>query len=410
MAQGTIAPFPKHQLFTNAGAPAVGYQLFTYAAGTSTKLATYTDAALTSANTNPIILDAAGRATIFLTAASYKFVLALPADTDPPLSPIWTVDNISAVAPFFQDIDVTGVAGEALSAGEGVFLSDGSGGNTAGRWYKWDADTTGFSTNAGAIGMVVDAIASGATGSIRLVGRVTGLSGLTAGTTYFISATAGALTATPPTNNRAVGVADTTTSLIFGLANIIDASATRSGVINTTSQVLAGQKTFSLGYPLLEAASGSGQYGYIRASSSFNFTTVGNVGTGEDDLMSRTLPANFMATAGRYIHVFAAFLANNDADAKALAFYWNGVQIGSDHAMETGAATITFCDVYIWRTGANTQRIVTNWRNGNGADADHNTATATGAATESGTIIYKFTGESTDNNDITQLCMIETVG
>jgi hypothetical protein len=40
---GTICPLPKLQLFTNAGAPAVGYQLFTYIAGSATKQATYTD-------------------------------------------------------------------------------------------------------------------------------------------------------------------------------------------------------------------------------------------------------------------------------------------------------------------------------------------------------------------------------
>jgi hypothetical protein len=99
----TISPAP--WLFymnnNNAGGPAVGFKLFTYIAGTSTKQATWTDSTQTVANANPIILDANG----FIAAASgvgmwidptltYKFVLALAADTDPPLSPIRTEDNV----------------------------------------------------------------------------------------------------------------------------------------------------------------------------------------------------------------------------------------------------------------------------------------------------------------------------
>ena len=98
---GTPMPFVKIQFPDDDGAPAAGYKLFTYVAGTTTKQNTYTDSALTTPNTNPIVLDAAGRAVIFLDALSYKFVLAPPADTDPPASPIWTADNVSSV-PFYH--------------------------------------------------------------------------------------------------------------------------------------------------------------------------------------------------------------------------------------------------------------------------------------------------------------------
>jgi hypothetical protein len=94
MSQGTPAPFVRPQFFTNNGVPAVGYQLFIYTAGTSTKANTWSDSGLTTLNDNPIILDASGRADIWLDAASYKFVLALPVDSDPPASPIWSVDGV----------------------------------------------------------------------------------------------------------------------------------------------------------------------------------------------------------------------------------------------------------------------------------------------------------------------------
>ena len=96
----TVAPFPYHQLFDNNGEPAVGYKLFSYVAGTTTKINTWSDEAQTTTNTNPIILDAAGRAKIFLeadTPTSYKFVLAPPTDTDPPTSPIWTIDGVRSL-------------------------------------------------------------------------------------------------------------------------------------------------------------------------------------------------------------------------------------------------------------------------------------------------------------------------
>ena len=213
MAQ--LAPSPWFTGLDNNGNPIAGGLLFTYAAGTTTKLATYSDEALTVANANPIVLDSAGRATIFLLGNSYKFTLAPAGDTDPPTSPIRTQDNINSAADFDSMVEVQGTAGEALALNDVVYLSAGDGGRTAGRWYKADADLTYASVSAKALGMVPVAIASGSAGAIRMYGRMTGLSGLTAGSLYFASATAGALTATAPTNRRPIGVADSTSSLLL---------------------------------------------------------------------------------------------------------------------------------------------------------------------------------------------------
>lgn len=81
------------QFFDNSGAPLTGGKLYTYAAGTTTPQATYTTSAGNVFHTNPIILDAAGRVPaggeIWLTFASYKFVLNTSTDTL-----IATYDNI----------------------------------------------------------------------------------------------------------------------------------------------------------------------------------------------------------------------------------------------------------------------------------------------------------------------------
>lgn len=79
----------------NSGAPLVGGKLFTYIAGTSTKQATWTDSTQLTQNDNPIILDSNGAANVWLNPTlTYKFVLSPSNDTDPPASPLRTVDNI----------------------------------------------------------------------------------------------------------------------------------------------------------------------------------------------------------------------------------------------------------------------------------------------------------------------------
>ena len=208
MAQGTLVPWPKFTGFSDAGAILAGGLVDTFAAGTSTPLATYSDVGLTTPNANPVVLDAAGRATIYLSSASYKFVVKTSASVT-----VYSQDNIAAVPLTAGDNDITGTAGEAFTAGQLAYLSDGSGSLTAGRWYLADADLT-YASVTPMIAFAVDAIALAASGTFRLAGRMTGLSGLVAGTNYYVSATAGAVTATQPGNSRFVGQADSTTTMV----------------------------------------------------------------------------------------------------------------------------------------------------------------------------------------------------
>lgn len=80
----------------NSGVPAAGYKLFTYIAGTSTKQATWTDSSQSVQNANPLILDSNGIGTLWGDPSlAFKFVWAAANDTDPPTSPIRTVDNLT---------------------------------------------------------------------------------------------------------------------------------------------------------------------------------------------------------------------------------------------------------------------------------------------------------------------------
>lgn len=62
---------PYLQFFDDNGDPLSGGKIYTYAAGTLTPKATYTDASETTPLPNPIILDSAGRATIWISGSYY---------------------------------------------------------------------------------------------------------------------------------------------------------------------------------------------------------------------------------------------------------------------------------------------------------------------------------------------------
>lgn len=83
----------KQAFVDNNGIPYSGGQLFSYTAGTSTPQATYTDSTAATPNTNPVVLDSAGRANVWLGSGSYKFVLE-----DSFGTVIFTVDNVTAQA------------------------------------------------------------------------------------------------------------------------------------------------------------------------------------------------------------------------------------------------------------------------------------------------------------------------
>jgi hypothetical protein len=87
----SLSPLPKLQFFGTDGLPLVGGKLYTYAAGTTTPIATYTDHTQDNQNTNPVILDSNGQASVWLTdSITYKYTL-----TDADDVPLFTVDYVS---------------------------------------------------------------------------------------------------------------------------------------------------------------------------------------------------------------------------------------------------------------------------------------------------------------------------
>lgn len=123
------------------GNPCAFFKLYTYIAGTTTPRDTFSDSDLdpAHANTNPVILDAAGRAIVYLEPGGYKLALH---DADDVL--VWTQDEIEDIgATLFNDLGVT------LTAGSG-------GGNVSGYTVLSTDNLVEMSSTGGASPCVVN--------------------------------------------------------------------------------------------------------------------------------------------------------------------------------------------------------------------------------------------------------------
>jgi len=101
---------PKFQFLSSVGAPLVSGTVDVYLAGTTTRTTSWTDKTQLSANTNPIVLDARGEATIWLDdALTYKFVLKNSGGVEQ-----YTVDNISGADAALLRTDLAATTGSSL--------------------------------------------------------------------------------------------------------------------------------------------------------------------------------------------------------------------------------------------------------------------------------------------------------
>jgi hypothetical protein len=91
-------PQPEVQFLDQNGVPLSGAYLCTYAGGTSTPLATYTDSTAATPNTNPVVLDTYGRASVWVGPSLYKFVLRTGGSGNSCAtgSVQWTQDNVGS--------------------------------------------------------------------------------------------------------------------------------------------------------------------------------------------------------------------------------------------------------------------------------------------------------------------------
>lgn len=369
-AQGTPMPFVRPYFTENSGRPCANCRLYTYAAGTTTAQPTYTTKALTlgTENTNPIVLDSAGRPNtgyIYLSQTSYRFVLKNSTSS----ITYWDSDNTPAVPGTSGGVDVDATAGEALAAGVAAYLSDGSGGKTAGRWYKTDADNGYASSAASLVGMVTTAIDAAAAGTVRIAGRITGLSGLTSGTDYYASATDGAITSTAPANTRFIGRSDSTTSIVLGPSSIVSALA-------QTTRILAGTP-YSMTWP--NANAGGVFVNNGTGTVSFTDGTGLLVGSSAGTVTYQSYTALASIAGGRLTSQTGVVVPSADQSAVTSIFYTPGTS--STVALWSGTVwtlktfteitiSVTTCtastpyDVFLFDNSGTVTSELTAWTNG----------------------------------------------
>lgn len=371
---GAVLPWYGGQFSDNSGNPLASGKVFFYEAGSSTKQDTYSDSDLATPNTNPVVLDSAGRATIFLGPNTYKVIVATSTADDPPVGAqiIRTIDGVAA-STSLTNTNIPFTAGESIAAGQWIFLSNGAGSLTAGRWYLTDADDDYKSILPESIGISNDTLSAGEAGTALIGGRFELLSGtVTAGSTYYLSATSGAITSTAPTNKRLAAIADTTTSVIL---SYFQPSAFKTGIL----------------------------------PGGVNYTAVGNVGSGEDDLMSITVASN-LVTAGSVYRFSCYGITANNVNTKRIRAYFNGTAFLSTGAIALqDQAWSLIATIAIRSLGASGVTISATFIPGTPTVTENVLAVSSVSASASAPFVFKITGDSVSvpaTDDIVQTMMI----
>lgn len=154
--------------FNDDGTPMVGGLLYTYVSGTTTPQATYTDSTLGTPNTNPVVLDARGEASVWLGTSAYTMKLTTSVG-----ALVWTEDGVIDSSGSFSaalasaangsGADLVGGVGRVVTnitalrallktgVGKAFVLGYYASGDGGGGQYYYDASDTTSSDNGGTI-------------------------------------------------------------------------------------------------------------------------------------------------------------------------------------------------------------------------------------------------------------------
>jgi hypothetical protein len=385
----TLTPTPYQTVLDSTGVAVSGAKITTYLAGTTTAASTYTTSVGDVANANPIIADSAGRFVAYLSAgASYKFVITDSADVA-----VDEQDNILSVPGSSVNLDLTVTVGEAVAAGEVCYISaTGDAAGTAGLWYLADADNDYSSTTAVEIGIAVSAIAINTSGTMRVAGEATTATSTVDGTKYYVSATAGAITSSAPTNSRLVGIAQTTSSLILN-ANTLTIPV-------VVSQGGTGLATLTSASVIIGA--GTGTPTFVAPGTSGN--VLSSTGSAWSSTAPSTPESDLGICEGRLTLTSATPVTTADVTG-GTTLYW-ALYGGSRVSLYTGSAwsietvaelsisvpstTDTVYDAFIDYNGGSPALAVTAWSSATGRATS--LTTQNGVLVQTGNLDWRYVG------------------
>lgn len=347
MAVYTLAPFWVEQPLSDVGTLLPGGLLYTYLAGSSLTQATVYQAASGTPHSNPITLDAFGRVPnglYLVPGQAYRFILF-----DANGVAVKDQDNILGMPAFTNNVTFTGVAGETLAAGSGAYLSDGSGGKSAGAWYLWTPINT-YSSQRPLLAMVQNTITSGDSGAFTLEGEMTGLAGLTPGANYYMAA-GGLLTSTPTAQGRIVGQALSTTTFLI---------SPNPAISQPLDAIVNGRLTLTSGLPFTTANIAAAVTAYFTPYQGNRIALYD--GTNWITLTFAELPISLVGfTASKPYDVFAYIDATGAVAVETLV--WTNTT--------TRATLLTLQNGVYVKTGATTRRYLgTIFINSSGGQTD----------------------------------------
>jgi|688.fasta_scaffold228429_1 hypothetical protein len=320
------------QFFDNSGVPLNGGLIYTYGAGTTSPVSTYTDSSAATNNTNPIVLDSAGRtpAQIWLTAgAAYKFVLQTSTGVL-----IKTDDNI------YASYELTKEVGVSVGQGGNQIASNVAVGNTA-----LDSNTTGANNTAAgydALTTNTDGIQNTAFGAAALDANTSGDYNTAVGYNALTTATS----------------ADYNTAVGYRALNATSTGAGNTALGSDALLLTTGANNTALGYQAgnaLTTGSNNTVIGYDADASS---ATVSNeVTIGNSSVTSFRVPGLTLTFSVKYFNHGTLTVATLPTAATAGA---------GARAFVTDANATTFASI-VAAGGANGVPVYsdgTNWRIG----------------------------------------------
>lgn len=211
-----------------SGAPLAGGKIWTYAAGTTTPLATYTDSTGSSLATNPVILDpagVAGVAGIWLTSASYKFVIQTSAGAT-----VRTIDGINIGTAANLSSAVTSTGDVTLQQSTAAT----SGANQSSNLLKIQARYWTGAADATDTHQLQNVVGAGANPTSTLLHTHAGTSGAVTFSTGAIAAS-GQITSTLITGTAPFSIASTTVVPNLNVSQLEGATWEVPGTIGSTT-------------------------------------------------------------------------------------------------------------------------------------------------------------------------------
>lgn len=151
-------------------------------------------------------------------------------------------------------------------------------------------------------------------------------------------------------------------------------------------------------------ASGAGSTATLQGVANVNTTAVGNVGAGEDDLITFSLIANCLTGNGHGVRITAWGDGANNANAKTLRMYFGATALVTT-SLTAGQADTWRIEATVIRTGAATQ-VASAQLLQFGATTLIDVENTSPGETLTGAVTIKCTGDATADDDIRQLGMI----